>query len=224
MTTRFRFVSLTLLVVLFASTLVPIARADEWNKATLVTFKRAVEVPGQVLPPGTYLFKLVDDPADRHIVQIFTQDQTKLLATILAVPDYRLEPTEKTVISFDERPSGQPEAVGSWFYPGDNRGFKFVYPNSRMSLASSQPASPAVQAAEATAPSVAPAPEPVIPATEPSVVEEQQRQIVAQNTAVRESDPASLPKTAGNFWALPLAGFALLGLGSAMLRNARQQY
>jgi len=109
----------------------PPTRADTWDKRTTVTFKEPVEIPGKVLPAGTYIFKLMDSSADRNIVQVFNSDQSKLFATILAIPDYRENPTGKTVINFEERPTGAPEAIESWFYPGDNFGQEFVYPKSR---------------------------------------------------------------------------------------------
>ncbi|HEY1755431.1 MAG TPA: hypothetical protein VGG72_08545 [Bryobacteraceae bacterium] len=107
------------------------ATADEWDKKTTVTFNAPVEVPGTVLPAGTYVFKLLNSPSDRHIVQIYDADEKKLYATILAVPDYRLKPTDKPVLRFEERPSGQPEALEAFFYPGDNFGQQFVYPHKR---------------------------------------------------------------------------------------------
>jgi hypothetical protein len=120
-----------LAVTLFAATLLPSARADEWNKKTVVTFSQAVEVPGRILPAGTYTFKLLDSLSDRHIVQIFNADGSQIIATILAINDYRLETTGKTVMSFSERPGDSPEALRAWFYPGDNFGQEFVYPKAR---------------------------------------------------------------------------------------------
>lgn len=111
----------------FATALVPSARADEWDKTTKVKFSGPVEVPGVALSPGTYVFKLLESPSDRDIVQIFNKDQTQLYATVLAVPDYRLVTPGKTKITFEERPKGTPEAVKEWFYPGDNYGWEFVY-------------------------------------------------------------------------------------------------
>jgi len=88
------------------------ANADQWDKKTTVTFNAPVEVPGKVLPAGTYVFKLLDSPSDRHIVQIYDADQKKLFATILAVPDYRLKPTDKPVLRFAERaPPAAPPAA-----------------------------------------------------------------------------------------------------------------
>lgn len=106
------------------------ANADVWYKKTVVTFSDSVEIPGQVLPAGTYVFKLANSISDRHIVQIWTGDETQLLATLMTVPDYRLDPPDKTIFEFDERPGDSPMAIHSWFYPGDNMGRQFLYPHS----------------------------------------------------------------------------------------------
>lgn len=114
--------------------LLPNTRADERDRKTIVTFSGPVEVPGvgaQVLPAGTYVFKIFDSQTDRHIVQIFSEDGTHLFTTILAIPNYRLQATDKTVITFRERPAGQPEALKAWFYPGRNWGEEFVYAKTR---------------------------------------------------------------------------------------------
>jgi hypothetical protein len=111
--------------------LAPQVQGDEWDKKTILTFSAPVEVPGRVLPAGTYVFKLLDSPSDRHIVQIYDKDETHLIANVLAVPDERLEPRGKTVITFEERAGGSPEAVRAWFYPGNTFGQEFVYPHNR---------------------------------------------------------------------------------------------
>jgi LPXTG-motif cell wall-anchored protein len=125
--TIFAVLSLTLLAV----TLTPGARADEWNKKTVMTFSQPVEIPGQILPAGTYTFVLLDSPADRHIVQIFNADGSHIIATVLAINNYRLRPTGDTVVKFAERAGDNPEALKAWFYPGDNFGQEFVYPKQR---------------------------------------------------------------------------------------------
>ena len=108
-----------------------VARADEYNKKTVVTFNGPVEIPGKVLPAGTYVFKLFDSASDRHIVQIWNKDESQLIATVLAIPDYRLDPPNDPIITFEERAQGSPPAIRAWFYPGDNYGFEFVYPKTR---------------------------------------------------------------------------------------------
>jgi LPXTG-motif cell wall-anchored protein len=115
----------------------PSVRADDWNKKTVITFSGPVEIPGVhlqgygVLPAGTYVFKVLDSQTDRHIVQIFSQDELTVYATILAIPNYRLKATDKTVMTFRERPAGEPEALRAWFYPGKQWGEEFVYPKAR---------------------------------------------------------------------------------------------
>ncbi len=126
-------------VALMSAVVLPSAQADTWNKKTVVTFNQPVEVPGRILPAGTYTFKLLDSPSDRHIVQIFNADGTQIIATILAINDYRLQPTGDTVMKFNERPGDSPDALRAWFYPGDNFGQEFVYPKVRaMQLAKAQ--------------------------------------------------------------------------------------
>jgi hypothetical protein len=118
-------------------------KADSWNKKTIVTFSQPVEVPGGVvLPPSTYVFKLLDSASNRHIVQIFNEDQTHIYATVLAIPNYRLRVTGKTVITFTERAAGEPQAIRAWFYPGDNFGQEFVYRKSRAVQLAKQTNSP----------------------------------------------------------------------------------
>jgi len=119
-------------VTLLGATVLPSgAQADTWNKKTVVTFSQAVEVPGKILPAGTYTFQLLDSLSDRHIVQIFNADGSQILATILAINNYRLQPTGETVMKFSERPTDSPDALRAWFYPGDNFGQEFVYPKVR---------------------------------------------------------------------------------------------
>ena len=107
------------------------ARADVWNKKTFLTFSGPVQVPGVTLPAGTYTFKLADLTGNRHVVQIFDKDEKKIYTTILAIPDQRLEPSDKPVVLFAERAAGTPQAIKAWFYPGETIGNEFVYPKSQ---------------------------------------------------------------------------------------------
>ena len=115
-----------LMVVLFLMA-PPAAQASETDRLTHFMVNQSFEVPGKVLPEGTYVFKLADSQSNREIVQIFTEDEREIITTTLAVPAYRPEPTGDSVITFEERPSGSPEAVKRWFYPGDNNGVEFMY-------------------------------------------------------------------------------------------------
>jgi hypothetical protein len=217
----------------------PSAKADEWNRKTTLTFSGPVEIPGVhlkgwgVLPAGTYVFKILDSQTDRHIVQIFNKDETQCYATILAIPTYRLKTTGKTVVTFRERPAGEPEALRAWFYPGENYGDEFVYPKARaVELAKAEnqvvlftPAEVPVEVGE-----------PIKTADEPVVAQLKQAPVMAINpsgdevelAAVATPPPAAepvaentLPATAS---ALPLiALLGLLALGGAWVLRLAQQ-
>jgi hypothetical protein len=101
--------------------------ADDWNHLTCLTFSGPVELPGVALPAGSYIFK-IPDSVDRHIVQVFSSDGKHALGTFLTIPEERLEPSDKTIVTFKEMPVGIPEAVRAWFYPWTKTGDEFVYP------------------------------------------------------------------------------------------------
>jgi outer membrane biosynthesis protein TonB len=113
---------------LLAVAFLPSSKADEWDKKTILTVNEPLVIPGKVLQPGKYVMKLMESPADRYIVQIFNADESHLEATVLAIPNYRLQPTDKTQFAFWEMPAGEPHALKAWFYPGDNYGRQFAYP------------------------------------------------------------------------------------------------
>jgi len=111
--------------------LAPNALADEWNKKTILTFSGPVQIPGATLPAGTYVFKLADLAGNRHVVQVFDKEERKLYTTMMAIPNERMEPSDKPVVLFSERASGSPQAVKVWYYPGERIGNEFVYPKSQ---------------------------------------------------------------------------------------------
>jgi hypothetical protein len=107
------------------------ALADEMNKRTEFQFSGSVEIPGKVLAPGKYVFELANDGSDGNIVQIFSEDpngKESLVESVLTIPDYISNTPDKAIVRFEERPAGSAEAIHSWFYPGENTGWEFVYP------------------------------------------------------------------------------------------------
>lgn len=207
------------------------ALAGAWNKETIITFNEPVEVPGRVLTPGKYVFKLVDSASDRDIVQIFSEDKRdreRLVTTVLAIPDYHLVTPDRPLVNFEERRSDSPEAVKSWFYPGDNYGWQFVYPKSEsLETAVNKPASaPAAPSAPVPAPIVLP-PQPAPAASAPPEIVREEELILAENIAppsvvapATQPLPPTLPKTASHLPLLELAGGLLLAAGGLVLRPA----
>lgn len=211
-----------LLAGLAAFALLPGARADEWNQKTVVTFSGPVEIPGQILPAGTYVFKLANSNSNRHIVQVFNKNENHLFGTFLAIPNYRQHPSEKTIIRFEERAAGSPQAVKAWFYPGRTYGHEFVYPKAEaVALAKANdapvPSVPTELMPSTTKPAVTMnGPEIVALMIVPLKAEKPTGEEVelAQASAPRTELPETLPKTATPF---PLIGIiGLLSLGAAV--------
>ena len=229
----FKAVTTICFTALMSAVLIPSASGGDWNRKTKITFSAPVEIPGVhltgwgVLPAGTYVFKILDSQSDRHIVQIFNQDETIIYATILAIPNYRLKATDKTVMTFSERPAGEPEALRAWFYPGRNWGDEFVYPKAKALELAKTTNTPVLFTAAEIPFEVA---EPIKTADEPVVIELKQASIMAVQPTGEEVQLAEvvtpppavselvmtpvLPSTAST---LPLLFvFGLLALGAAV--------
>jgi len=122
------FASIGLLLLLAFLIAQPAARADEADQATRVTFSQPVQIPGRVLPAGTYVFELPSDITQHYLVRVFNADRTELYATLFTISAERPEATGKTAFIFADRGSAGPEAIVTWFYPGDTTGHEFLYP------------------------------------------------------------------------------------------------
>jgi len=220
---------------LLGTMLAPSSQAQDNNdyiKRTIVTFSQPVEIPGMILPAGTYSIELVDAPSYRHIVRFFNEDRTRVVTTVLAIPNVRLKTTDKTVITFEERPINNPEALKAWFYPGDNFGQEFVYPKLRAVELAQVVKEPVLAMPTATtnveelrtAPVVAITPERrEVPLAE--VVQTPATPVlVAQNRAPEPSPQAQtqqqLPRTASLLPLMGLLGVASLGFAFVLKRIA----
>ena len=220
-------------VGLVGAALAPNVLADEWNKKTILTVNEPIQVPNKVLPPGKYVMKLMDSPSNRHIVQIFNGDETQLQTTVLAIPNYRLEPTGKTQFQFWETPPGQPKAMRAWFYPGDNFGQEFAYPKSAATQIASYAKQPvpttyATSEADLTTAKVGTVTEQGTEAELPAATYSQKTEVAqnatpAEPAATPQATPAyneasrstpqatTLPKTASSYPLIGLLGLLSLG-------------
>jgi hypothetical protein len=206
---------------LVSTFLVSPARADEWNKKTILTIDQTMQVENNVLQPGKYVMMLYNSPAERHVVQIFNGDQSRIIASVIAMPNYRLRPTGKSQFLFYETPEGAAKALRAWFYPGDNFGQEFRKPDHWMMLQTAMNIAPTPAPAEETAP-------PAVAENEQqqtTVMEQQETQPapapqVAENTPAPEPAPAptpepkTLPQTASPYPLIGLAGLLTLAVGA----------
>ena len=214
--------------------------ASDYDKRTVITFNEPVMIAGVpvvTLEPGKYVIKLVNHDHSRNIVQIFNERENKLFTTVLAIPNYRMFPKNKTTFGFWETPRGNPTALRAWFAPGDNWGQEFVYPKglaAKMARDTGEtvlttPAetvaefdtAPVVEVTKAgveqpleeayTAPAEAAAAEPA-PAPAPDEV------AVAEPAPAAE--PAALPATGSPFFAIGLVGLMAAAAGLTLRRLA----
>jgi hypothetical protein len=206
-------------------------KADQWDKKTTFTFDGPVSVGETQLAAGTYVFKLADT-SDRHIVQIWNADETQMIATMIAIPDYRVSPTGDSVVKFSENGSeasatlpagGVP--IKEWFYPGDNSGQEFrIAPQTIAQVqgpAATTEAAPAPEAAPVPppAPQAVQAPAPIAePAAEPQAAAPATEAPADPQTATdpqQSTTTGQLPQTASE---LPLVGLiGVLSLAAAAL-------
>lgn len=212
---KVRKVFLTFLgLTLFAGFMAVQARAQTSNKRTTITFNQPVQIPGKVLPAGTYTFTIPDTTGMRHIVQVWDKDKTNLIATVLAIPNYRLEASEDTVIEFSERPVNLPQAVKAWFYPGHAYGIEFVYPKQeaiQIAKAANEPVpAETVEPTASTFETV-----PLIAITPQQKEEPITEAFQTTPTAEPVETAQALPKTASliPLFALLGAAFILIGFG-----------
>jgi hypothetical protein len=218
--------AIVLVGVGFLGFMAPRAKADDWDQKTVFTFSGPVEIPGQVLPAGTYVFKLANSTSNRNIVQVFSEDEKHLYGTFLAVADLQPRPAEKPTVTFEERPGDSAQAIKTWIYPGEEYGHEFVYSKSQETVAQAnntpapepeKPAPAAVEPAPAPTQDAAPMTEPQVQTEEPVQAQDEVAEVSGVETPAptAEADlPDTLPKTASM---LPLVGLlGLVSLGSVI--------
>jgi hypothetical protein len=219
------------------------ASGAEPVKHTPFSINDPFEIPSMILEPGHYVFKLVDREPQRNVldvfetVQLWTGDETRLLSTLLTMPNYDQPTTDKTVFTFFERGPKQPKALRIWFAPGRNYGQEFVYPKLQavelaksvgravLSLPPELPGDLGKLASAAPQPNPAPPAPPPIPAVRPTAIPTALTPTVKapapiqSRARVREPQmmAASLPKTA-SYMAL-FAAVGVMGIfAGALLR------
>ena len=225
---------------LTASLVAPRANADEWNKRTILTVNQTIQVRDTVLEPGQYVLQLLNSSSERHVVQIFNGDQSRIIGTVIAISKQRTQPTGDSQFTFWETPDGSAKAMRAWFYPGDTIGQEFPYPkHSHLVAAVENPAPsplpapemtpPVPSASAAPPPAVEPSPEPALEqSAEPAQAPAPAAPPAADQTPTGSPDqaqpepaqPAELPKTGSRYPLLGISGLALLAF-AGLLRLRR---
>jgi len=114
------------MIIAFALFFELAAHADDNLQETEITFNQPIQIPGQILPTGTYLFKQINGE-ELDIVQIFSSDRSHVYATLQTIPTQRREVADDTTVTLAEQGSGKPIVLLKWFYPGEETGHQFIY-------------------------------------------------------------------------------------------------
>ena len=104
------------------------AKTIAGNEAT-VTFDHPVEVPGKVLPAGTYVFKTSDND---ELVQVFSANNKGIFATFYAIPAYRSEMhNDDSFVQLSKTAARAPQEIEGLFVAGRTIGYQFLYPATK---------------------------------------------------------------------------------------------
>jgi hypothetical protein len=128
---RFSLLQMAVLTVVLVSLAPRPTLADDYDKKGIVNFSQPTEVPGIVLQPGTYVIKLLGSQSNRHIAEIMNEKMDHLYALTFTAAAFRVERTGKPVLTFYEGTNGQPQAIKTWFWPGELDGIEFLYPKTQ---------------------------------------------------------------------------------------------
>jgi len=137
-----RIFSLACGVAVFVCLMAAPVSAQPFDKRTIFTFSGPVTLPGITLPAGQYLFRLADPNSSARVVQVLNADGTTPYGLFFTIPVERLEPASLPEVRFMETASGTPAAIRTWWYPGERRGYEFIFPKEqarRLAMGASQP-------------------------------------------------------------------------------------
>lgn len=197
----------------------PLAHADALAWRTPLRLSEPTEIPGMILPAGDYVIKVVNTKETRSIVQFLNSAETEVIATVLAVPNYRVQPAEGTQFAYFQRAEGSPPVLKSWVYPGNNYGVEFVYPKEKATVLAETTKEPVL---------ATPAPSQPTLQSEVVVVTPEKKEIPweefrAQKAAPAETVATRLPKTGSDLPLIALIGLASLA-GAAGLRSLAHRH
>jgi hypothetical protein len=113
-----------------ASVMSPMTRADDSVKQAMVTIQSPEQVPGSVLPAGTYNFKQTGMQSGWAIVQIYSNDGSALVSTVLAYPNPKVASNGQNVVTYTANGSGSIPAIEGIVFTGDSTVQQFAYPRA----------------------------------------------------------------------------------------------
>lgn len=219
--------STLLAAAVLAATTAPLG-ATPVDKLNYMTFSKSVQIPGAVLDPGTYRFRLADPTSGRQVMQVLSNDGSIVYSMFFTREDWRNKVTDDTTVTFRETPAGVPPAVRSLFYGGETRGYEFVYAKgdlqTAVKLVSQPPVTYAPTPAAVWPPHVLDPAEALIESAPAVAASEPAAAVAAEHAALYAEPiavPTELPKTASPLPLVAIGGLITLltGLAAGLLKS-----
>jgi hypothetical protein len=105
-----------------------VAQRPVWSHKAFATFQRPVEIPGRILPPGTYVLRLI--VPEIHVGQVLSADEKQVFGIFFtSTMDRKPAPSLETEIRLEPREKGSAkwDRLIGWFSPGEQVGDAISY-------------------------------------------------------------------------------------------------
>lgn len=98
------------------------------RRTTYFTFSGAVQMPGVVLPAGTYIFEVANPDGGSDIVQVLSRDRRKVhLMRFTRFVHRAARGNLDATLGLGESSAGTPPPVKTWYPQSETRGREFIY-------------------------------------------------------------------------------------------------
>lgn len=98
------------------------------RRTTYFTFSGSVQMPGVVLPAGTYVFQVVNPETGGDIVIVRSRDSKQVHFMKFTRSVYRAQRGKlDSTLSLGESAAGNPPTVKAWYPQYETRGREFIY-------------------------------------------------------------------------------------------------
>ena len=106
----------------------PTGAIEKAHRTTYFTFRAPVALPGVTLPPGSYVFEVLNPDMSADLVRVSSRDHSKTYALQFTRHVHRDRRGDmKSIITLGEAASGTPQRIKTWFPENETTGREFLY-------------------------------------------------------------------------------------------------
>ncbi len=104
------------------------SHAEDSAKKTTFTINTPTQMPGTTLAGGTYVFKQSGEQSGWNIVQVYNQDESSLVTTLLAYPNPNLVSNGQAFLLYPQSIDSQSQVMEAFFFDSDPVAQQLAYP------------------------------------------------------------------------------------------------